>query len=61
MNNIFEIRKEQLQDKLGEIVPFDYVQQKGENEHHVFIAYLGGTIPVMIKSKLTYEQFCKIC
>lgn len=59
MSNIFKVKKEQLQDKLGEIVPFDYVPQR-KNEH-VFIAYLGGTIPVMIKSKLTYEEFCKIC
>ncbi|OBR90701.1 hypothetical protein CLRAG_33490 [Clostridium ragsdalei P11] len=61
MSNIFEVKKEQLQDKLGEIVPFDYVPQQGEDKQHVFTAYIEGTIPVRVRSKLTYEEFCRIC
>lgn len=58
MSNILKIKQQQLQDKIGQIVPFGYVPKKDE---HVFTAYIGGTIPVMIKSKLTYTEFCKIC
>ena len=59
MSNILEVKRGQLKNKLGEIVPWDYVlQEKGE---HVFTAYIGGTIPVRVRSNLTYEQFCKIC
>lgn len=58
MNNIFEVKKNQLQEKFGEVVLFDYVAKPGEN---VFTAYIGGSIPVRIRSKLSYEEFCKIC
>lgn len=62
MSNIFEIKKDKLGNKLGEIVPFNYVLQgKDKNIFNVFTAYIGGTIPVKIKSKLTYQKFCKIC
>ncbi|QXE20021.1 hypothetical protein [Clostridium sp. 001] len=60
MDNIFEVKRVQLRDKLGEIVPFDYKNKPNSNEH-VFTAYIGGTIPVKIKSKLSYQEFCKIC
>lgn len=58
MSNIFEVKKEQLKDKFAEIVPWDYV---GKANEYVFTVYIGGILPIRIKSKLTYEQFCKIC
>lgn len=59
MNNILEIKEYQLKEKIAQIVPFDYVAQR--KDEHVFIVYIAGTIPIMVKSKLTFEQFCKIC
>lgn len=58
MKNILKIKTDQLQEKLGEIVPFNYVPKKNEN---VFVAYIFGDIPVKVKSTLTYEEFRKIC
>lgn len=41
------------------VVPFDYVAQSNEN---VFIAYIGGSIPVMLKSKtITKDDFDRMC
>lgn len=60
MTDILKINQEQLGKRLGEIVPFDYVPKKGENEH-VFVCYIFGDIPVKIKSTLTHEEFKKIC
>ncbi len=58
MSNILKVKREQLQDKLGEIVPFDYVPKNGE---YAFIVYVEGRIPIKVRSKLSYEEFCKIC
>lgn len=58
MDNVFKIRQDDLGDRLGEIVPFDYIAKPGEN---VFTAYIFDDIPIRIRSSLTYEEFCKIC
>lgn len=59
MNNIFEIRKDKLKNKLGEIVPWNYKPLPGE---HVFTAFIMGNIPIRVCSNtLTYEEFCEIC
>ncbi|WP_123052963.1 hypothetical protein [Clostridium sp. JN-1] len=60
MSNVLEIKQDQLKKKIGQIVPFDYVGKLEENEH-VFTVYVGGEIPVRVKSKLTYKEFCRLC
>ncbi|AGY77964.1 hypothetical protein [Clostridium autoethanogenum] len=59
MSNVLEIKQQQLQEKIGQIVPWDYVPK--ENIEHVFTVYISGNMPIKIKSSLTYKQFCKIC
>lgn len=60
MSNILEIKQQQLGNKIGQIVPWDYKAKPGE-KCSVFTVYINGEIPVRIKSELNYEQFCKIC
>lgn len=58
MSNVLEIKQNQLKKKIGQIVPFDYV---GKPEENIFTVYIGGEIPVRVKSKLTYKEFCRLC
>ena len=58
--NTIKINKNQIVKKADlEIVPMDYKGKIGEN---VFMAYLGGTIPIIIKSRsITQSEFSRIC
>ncbi|WP_156875994.1 hypothetical protein [Clostridium kluyveri] len=58
MNNILKVKQEQLGDRLGKIVPWDYKPLPGE---YVFTAYILDNIPIRICSELTHEEFKKIC
>jgi hypothetical protein len=55
MEAIMQVKREQLKEKLGEIVSLDY---KGKD---FVIAYLGGVAPVKIKTNLTQEEFDRLC
>lgn len=57
MSNVLEVKQQQLENKIGQIVAWDYKAKLGEN---VFIVYVNN-IPVKIKSVLTHSEFCKIC
>ncbi len=54
------VNKNKLVGKMDlEVVGFDYVAQMNEN---VFLGFIGGSIPVMLKSKtITKDEFDKMC
>lgn len=55
MEAMMQVKREQLKEKIGEIVPLDY---KGTD---FIIAYLGGVAPIKIKTNLTQGEFDRLC
>lgn len=59
MMKTMEIKKSQLKELVGEVIPpFGYKAKLGEN---IFEVYLDGQIPILIKSKYTKFEFESMC
>lgn len=58
-SNVIKINRNQLGQKIGEIVDWNYVSSGiGEN---VFVVYMDGEMPVKIRSRITKLEFDMMC
>lgn len=55
-----EVNRNQIGDKLGEIVPFNYKPDVFSEYPYSFIVYMG-EFPVRIKSRISESEFEKAC
>ncbi|MEW9093720.1 MAG: hypothetical protein AB2417_01450 [Clostridiaceae bacterium] len=60
-SNVLEVKRGKLENKIAEICAWDTKQGEDSKYPYVFVAYVNGEIPVMIKSKVDKKEFDERC